>query len=274
MVRTPYRRLCLAVLQAMARHPDRRELERSAVVVSPHYDDETLGAGGTIIQKRKCGASVHLVFMTDGSRSHAAAMDGRRLSAIRRAEAVNAANALGVPESHVIFLEYAETRLMDHADAAVGRVAQILSQVQPEQVFVPSTLEPVLWSADHKVTTEIVFRALNQLEQRPEIVEYLVWFWYHWPWVPVRRGADVRRLMKLSLQGRFGLSAWTGLNTAVPVADVLPQKHIALDRYASQMTRLSTDRPWAVLSDVADGEFLERFFHSSEFFRQYRYARS
>jgi LmbE family N-acetylglucosaminyl deacetylase len=244
---------------------------RSAVVFSPHFDDETLGAGGTVIQKLSCGAAVYIVFMTDGSTSHAQAMDGSRLSGMRRSEALDAAGALGVPENNVFFLDFPETRLAQHATAAVGRVADLLSALRCEQVFVPSTLEPVLWSADHRATTEIVFQALARVGDQPEVFEYLVWFWYQWPWVPFQRG-DLRQLLKLSWRGRLGLSAWTGLNTAVPIADVLSQKRVALEQYRSQMTRLSLDKPWPVLSDVGRGEFLTQFFQPSEFFRRYKYA--
>lgn len=241
------------------------------MVFSPHYDDETLGVGGTIIQKRKQGAAVYLVFMTDGSRSHADAMDGSRLSVLRRAEALQAASTLGVIDSRISFLEFPEKRLAQHHDEAVTRVAALLSRLQCEEVYVPSTLEPLLWSPDHNVTTDVVFQALARVGQQPQIFEYLVWFWYHWPWVPFWRSGDVRQLLKLTVRNRFGLPGWSGLNTAVRIADVLPQKRAALDKYKSQMTRLTVDRPWPILGDVGGGDFLKRFYDPVEFFRQYTF---
>jgi LmbE family N-acetylglucosaminyl deacetylase len=272
-VKTTVRRicnqLCRRALDARTRRDAQPRLEGTAVVFSPHYDDETLGAGGTIIRKRRLGAEVHLVFMTDGSRSHASVMDGPRLSAVRRAEALKAARELGVPDSHVRFLELPETRMAQHIPDAVDRVARLLSEVRCQQVFIPSRLEPLIWSADHNVTTEVVFQALARLGQRPEIWEYLVWFWYHWPWVPLRRGADARQVFRLTCRNLFGLSAWMGLNTAVNVAEVQPEKRRALDQYESQMTRLVPDKPWPVLSDVAQGEFLKCFFQPSEYFKRH-----
>jgi LmbE family N-acetylglucosaminyl deacetylase len=267
-----YSNFCLHALQKRIGPPGDGFMENSAVVFSPHYDDETLGVGGTIIQKRRAGAPVYLVFMTDGSRSHAAAMDGSRLSALRKQEAIDAAGALGVPESHVRFLEFPETHLAQHTGAAVERVFEILSELGCRQVFVPSTLEPLIWSADHNVTTDIVFRAMARLDEQPEVVEYLVWFWYSWPWVRVRRGADARQILKLTWKSGFGLAAWIGLNTAVPIAAVRSQKRAALEEYKSQMTRLASNKPWPVLADVANGEFLQCFFHSAEFFKRHRYA--
>jgi LmbE family N-acetylglucosaminyl deacetylase len=51
------------------------------LIVSPHCDDETLGAGGTIAQARKLGARVQVVFMTngDGSRSTQLVAEARAL---------------------------------------------------------------------------------------------------------------------------------------------------------------------------------------------------
>jgi LmbE family N-acetylglucosaminyl deacetylase len=45
-------------------------LKKTALIFSPHFDDETLGCGGMIIKKKQIGAKVKIVFMTDGSKSH------------------------------------------------------------------------------------------------------------------------------------------------------------------------------------------------------------
>lgn len=271
MVRGIYKNL---LMRAMHRRATRRSAIRpksSAVVFSPHFDDETLALGGTLIKKSRCGAAPYIVFMTDGSRSHRHAIDGTKLSAIRREEALRAAKALGIDGKHVSFLDYPETNLQQYTAEAVERVAGVLSDLHCEQVFVPSKFEPVLWSADHRATTEIVFRALDKTGAYPEILEYGVWFWYHWPWVPILRSNDTRRLFNLSRRALFGLSAPMNFNTAICIADVLAEKRIAMEEYKSQMTRLAQNKPWPVLGDVAHGEFLKLFFGSNEFFNRYQY---
>lgn len=273
MIRGIYKKLLLNALERHATTLNVSQMKDSAVIFSPHYDDETLGVGGTIIQKRRCGAAVYLVFMTDGSRSHAHAMDGLRLAAIRRGEALHAAKVLGVDEDHVRFLDCPETNLQEHSSETVQRVADLLSEFRCRQVFVPSTIEPPLWSGDHNATTDIVFRALKCSNERPEILEYVIWFWYHWPWVPILCSADTRRLAKLSSRNFFGISAFMHLNTAISIADVLTEKRLALEKYKSQMIRLIEDKPWPVLGEVGQGEFLEQFFGSNEFFNSYRYPR-
>lgn len=240
----------------------------STVVISPHYDDETLGAGGAILKLRELGVPVYVVFMTDGSRSHRA-VDGTQLSALRHQEGLSATAVLGVEADRVRFLEYPEQRLTGHRDEAIERVAGLLAELRCERVFVPSTLEPLIWSADHLVTTDIVFEALKRTGKRTEVMEYLVWFWYHWPWVPVLGGTDTRQLLKLSWQNRFGTRAWRSLNAAVSLDPFRARKRQALEEHRTQMTRQSADRPWPVLADVARGEFLENFFGSHEWFKTY-----
>jgi LmbE family N-acetylglucosaminyl deacetylase len=244
-------------------------LRKSAVIFSPHFDDETLGAGGTIIKKRAMGAEVHVVFMTDGSRSHRA-MDGKELSNLRKAEAMEAADQLGVPRSNVIFLDFPEQRLCEHVEDCISIVADLFARVECDQVFIPSSLEPLVWSSDHLVTTDVVQKALHKSGKNPELFEYLVWFWYHWPWVPLWRGNDARQIFRLSVANRFGFDSFRGVNTAVSVADVTSRKRAALEKYRSQMTRLSKDKPWPTLSDVANGEFLKHFFEPTEFFKTYK----
>lgn len=86
------------------------------LVLAPHCDDETLGAGGTISEARRRGIPVRIVFLTngDGSRSTQIAVDARQmrstsfrqLARLRQQEAIKAAAALGVDEKNVVFLGY------------------------------------------------------------------------------------------------------------------------------------------------------------------------
>lgn len=238
---------------------------------SPHYDDETLGAGGAIIKLRQSGIPVWLVFMTDGSTSHAHAMDQASLAALRRQESLRAAAVLGVSADRVRFLEFPEKRLKYCRSAARDRVAEVLRELSCTCVFVPTRIEPLIWSADHRETTALVMEALDQTGMRPHIVEYLVWSWYHWPWVPVWGSGDSWRIFQLSCYNGFGTRICLTLNAALDISDVSPQKHLALTQYRSQITRLSAEKPWPVLGDVARGEFLRSFFGPREYFCTYRY---
>lgn len=261
------RSLGYSLLSRRAREWIPRAPDGLAVVFSPHFDDETLGAGAAILRLRAAGTPVRIVFMTDGSRSHAAAMDPPELAALRHEEGIRAAGALGVEPSLVTCLGFPETRLESRRAEAVDRVAALLAPLDYRTIMVPSADEPDVWSTDHRVTREVVLAALARLGRRCELLEYLVWFWYHWPWVPVFGSGDTRQLVSLTLRRRFGLDALRAANAFIDVGPVRESKRAALDEHKSQMVRMRSDRPWPILADVGRGEFLGTFLRSREWFR-------
>ena len=242
-------------------------LGRSAVVFSPHADDETLGCGGTLIKKRAAGATVKIAFMTDGRTSHGHLMPADRLIALRAQEAVAAAQVLGLAESDVCFLGFPDSRLHEHEGAAVERVKEILKACLPEEVFIPYRRDN---TPDHLATYRIVSASLRQLSLPVTVYEYPVWFWNHWPWVsfvPRRKGL---RVLRDSFSAGYGLRLLITFRHYVSVQDVLDRKRAALEQHASQMTRLVPDPRWKTLSDVAGGDFLKCFFQPWEVFCVYR----
>ncbi|MFQ5760307.1 MAG: PIG-L deacetylase family protein [Acidiferrobacterales bacterium] len=246
------------------------DLARAAVAFSPHFDDETLGCGGTIIKKKRAGADVKIVFMSDGSKSHNHLISEDELKAIRAREALAACRCLGLNASDVFFLGFEEKNLRQHVKSATEQVAEILLQQQPEEIFIPYHKE---FLADHFATNRIVASALQMCGRQPVIYEYPIWFWYHWPWasVPIRSRREMLSIVKNSVVS--GLDLLRDFRSWVYIGDVLELKRRALDQYKSQMTRIIPDSRWMTLGDVADGEFLECFFQDREIFRRYRFRR-
>jgi LmbE family N-acetylglucosaminyl deacetylase len=257
-------RMADAMLAAGRRWPAAAlELGASAVVFAPHPDDEVLGCGGTIALKRASAAHVHVAIMTDGRTSHASLIDANALIAMRRAEALEASRALGLDPSSYTFLEFEDGRLADRFELAQQRVGEVLRQVRPEQVFVPHRLDRL---RDHVATYDIVRAAVRESGRRVMLLEYPVWLWNSWPWTCERSSlaADMWRLPR-SL--RDGAAITLGCRVRVDVRAVLSSKRRALDCYRSQTQRHGGDPRWPVLSDVAAGTFVDRFFSGTELFR-------
>jgi LmbE family N-acetylglucosaminyl deacetylase len=250
------------------------ELSRSAVVFSPHPDDESLGCGGTIIKKMKTGASVTLVHMTDGSAAtHANLICKEELKAIRMGESQNAGRVLGLSQGDIYFLEFEDGKLMQHLSSATQRVAQILQDKQPEEVFVPYRGEPIYQAADHIATTKIVLKSLALSRLNTVVWEYPIWFWMHWPWIGLRQGERpiIRTwaVFRNSVIALFGIRALIDLRDSVHIGDVLEQKAAAIREHKSQLERLFPDPRWLTLGDISSGQFLELFHQEREFFRRY-----
>jgi LmbE family N-acetylglucosaminyl deacetylase len=68
------------------------------LVLAPHPDDETLGAGGLIAKLCRQGVPVTVVAITDGENAYA---DTQKLGEVRVPEQMEALYRLGVPESMV-----------------------------------------------------------------------------------------------------------------------------------------------------------------------------
>jgi len=261
--RTWSRRAAWGLLFRRTKPLDDATFRRSAIIFSPHYDDETLGCGGTIIRRRDAGAAVTIVFMTDGSQSHKYWMPTAELSKRRSSEGREAAAALGVGPDDVIEMHFPETALAQQCEHAVQAVATFLKERRPDDVFVPYYREP---PADHRATTNIVLAALKETDASPTVYEYPIWAWHRWPWVncrgPFRRGLRVwyRDCIKYN---RLFLN---DMHVRADIGPLISRKQAALARHRTQTIRMNDDPTWPILSDVADGGFLPCFFENVEFF--------
>ena len=243
-------------------------MKKSTIVFSPHFDDETLGCGGTIIKKKRAGADVKIVFMTDGSKSHNYLMAEDRLKAIRKSESLTVSSSLGLAENDVFFLDFEETKLSDHTSSAVNKVIEILSSQQPDEVFIPYRRDPTLWSLDHLSTNRIVMSALQENSKKATVYEYPIWMWYHQLFLSALMSNPKKIFDSLKNRLVSGLNLLKDFRSSVYIGDVLKRKRRTLDLYKSQMSRLVPDSSWQTLADVSNGQFLKCFFQNYEIFSQ------
>ena len=96
---------------------------RRYLIFSPHPDDEALGCAGIIQQALKAGASVDVVFLTNGDGFRVAVArqlrevnigpaDYIRFADLRQIEAIKADLSLGISKEHIQFLGYPDRGLM------------------------------------------------------------------------------------------------------------------------------------------------------------------
>ena len=268
MIKDIVRNILQSLLKHRIVHHQGDNLSASAIVFSPHKDDETLGCGGTIVKKVAAGAQVRIVFFTDGRRSHRHLMAEESLVTIRTKESIAAARVLGIKKSDIVFLEFPDGDLMDFQPDAVPKVIEILEKDQPDEIYIPYFRET---TKDHFAVNLIVKTALKRYGKTMTVFEYPVWFWSHWPWanLPLDSRRDVVKLVQESVISTFYLLR--DLKYAVSISEVLAQKRQALEMYKSQMTRLLPDKRWRTLRDVANGDWLECFFQKFEVFYKWNF---
>jgi LmbE family N-acetylglucosaminyl deacetylase len=246
-----------------------KNMKSTVFVFSPHQDDATLGCGGTIIKKKRAGAKVKIVYMTDGRKSHAHLISEEKLKLIRANEALNACRILGLKENDVVFLEYRDGELTENQNSAIRKVSRILKLHKPKEIFIPHRKEPSLWAKDHVATNRIVMSALQANDRKPTVYEYPVWLWYRQTlnFSSISKAKETLIGLKPSLTSRLVLLK--DFRYSVYIEDVLQLKHAALDQHRSQMTRLIPDTRWTTLGDLLNGEFLECFFQQYEIFHRF-----
>lgn len=242
-----------------------RARRASAVVIAPHQDDEVLGCGGTILLKRAAGAAVNVVFMGDGSTSHSRFIAAQELGRLRRQEALDAAQALGLAAADVQFLDLPESQMAQHHQAAVAQVLAILLLRRPEEVYAPYRWDG---TPDHEATFRIVAEAIGKSGLALRVCEYPIWLWNRWPWVPLslRASRVTLREMRGALGSGLGFNFFRRFRTGVSLAGVMERKKEALAQHRSQMAELVPGVGWPTLAGVSEGGFLECFFQDYEVF--------
>lgn len=167
------------------------------LVFAPHADDETFGMGGTLLLAKEQGINTSLVIMTNGILG---LVDKEKsLTAnIRYEEAKKAAHLLGM--QNVTFLDE-EDRGLSMNEAIIKKIHTLILQHQPDCIFIPAPLE---LHPDHRMTAFIVWQALQDIEQTPDIYAY-----------------------EISVQGF--------INTLIDTTSVAQQKHQVMQIYQSQI---------------------------------------
>ncbi len=199
----------------------------SVIVVAPHPDDESLGCGGLLALLGNARSNVHVVVMTDGSRSHphSTSYPTVRLAALREQETLDALSALGLATSSARFLRYPDCGLPSAGAPAFGkateRLHRLLVALAPDTVLLPWRRDP---HCDHEATWTLWRTAFDRLRKQPRWLEYPIWAW-------TRAGSDV------APKANEG-SAWR-----LDISSVLARKERAIAQHRSQIGGLIDDDP-------------------------------
>jgi LmbE family N-acetylglucosaminyl deacetylase len=124
------------------------------LVFAPHYDDELIGVGGTLIFLATRKADITVCFITDGSEGFRGNLTKEELIVQRKSENAIVAGELGYTS---ICLDYVDRTLEHQIESATVSVGEVVRQVQPDVVFCPFFFDH---HTDHRASALIVVRAL------------------------------------------------------------------------------------------------------------------
>lgn len=154
------------------------------VVLSPHPDDELIGAGGAITAHLAAGNQVHIIQMTSGEAtvglSHLAPAE--RI-ALRESESIEAAKRIGLAENNVSFVGFGDGKIgkstgdsgaTSSNSLALRKLTSALTRHEPDLIYAPW---PIDAHHDHVATTRLLGDAIRngQLPKLKSVALYEVW---------------------------------------------------------------------------------------------------
>lgn len=185
-----------ALRPTTAPRPQQHFDERSVMVLAPHADDEAIGCAGTLLRHLAAGASVSIVYLTDGRRGSAAWHDASlsasarealetRTVAVRAAEAQEWARRMRQHAGGAEGAEGSRGRLTLHwlggvdgmlsaTAGLVGSLAALLDAERPAWIYLPSPFDA---HPDHLAVRALLDAAGRRCTQghAPTLAHYEIW---------------------------------------------------------------------------------------------------
>ena len=219
----------------------KESLSKTALVLAPHPDDESLGCGGTIKLITQSGGAVDVLFMTRGdlgffpgsaSLTDPAQIESARaaLARQRSAEARAACDVLGVRD--IAFLPGRDGGLTQQPELSDHVLAALRDRAY-RSVFCPWPLDN---HADHVATYRILHSALARHANELEV-------WLYEVWTPLQRP-----------------------NISIGIDETIEAKFKAFAAHESQSTLLSYEQAFRGLASYRGlsnppSRFAEAFFN-------------
>jgi LmbE family N-acetylglucosaminyl deacetylase len=138
------------------------------ILIAPHPDDETLGAGGLIAAQRRCGVDVIVVAVTDGENAYAGFSD---LAEVRRPEQMRALERLGVTEEKTVRFGFPDSSVKPHLAELIERLLPLVSE--NTHLLAP-------WRGDFHPDHEACGSAAEEVADRTgaRLTSYFFWAWH------------------------------------------------------------------------------------------------
>ena len=144
------------------------------IVLSPHPDDETLGAGALIARYRANGHKVKIILATEGAGASVKGLgEPDKIAALRHKEACTATRLLGVADGDVVFLSLPDGDLMKHQAQIQKHILKAIRETAPALIVSPC---PEKCHDDHQAIAYSLRTLAREGHVTCPIFEYPIWF--------------------------------------------------------------------------------------------------
>lgn len=152
---------------------------RRALVIAPHPDDETIGAGGTLALLGEAGTKVTVVMVTNGEMTPGTRLPADEIGRRRASETVDACGLLGLGRPR--FLNLPDGGLSGVATELSSHLSGLLAETKPQAAFIP-------WFGDGHTDHRAITSALREAGAAPSL---MVWAYEVWTPLPATRLVDI-----------------------------------------------------------------------------------
>jgi LmbE family N-acetylglucosaminyl deacetylase len=141
---------------------------RPVLLISPHPDDETLGAGGFIFDMREAGTPVKVVAVTDGENAYA---DSAGLGETRVLEQTEALEILKVAPDQIVRAQLSDSSVSSKVDSLIEILLPLCSK--DTHIIAP-------WTGDFHPDHEACGRAATEVARQTgaALTFYIFWTWH------------------------------------------------------------------------------------------------
>jgi LmbE family N-acetylglucosaminyl deacetylase len=188
------------------------------LVLAAHQDDETIGAGGTLLMSARAGAEFCVVYYTDGATGFGR-FSADDVRAIRKDEARRVWQRIGNTEP--IFWDY-PNRANALAPDAGARLSALIESFRPDTIFLPSFLEQPI---EHRRLNDVLLAA-NRI--RPLDGAIQIWGYQITTRAP---GSVVVDITDVSRAKRKINGLWTSQNAQMDYGHLAMGRDIAASYY-------------------------------------------
>ena len=142
---------------------------KNVLVISPHFDDEVIGCGGTLVKHLNAGDNVSVVYLTDGTNGIPDIKNKKLVTKIRKKESIEALKVIGVKKYY--FLDEVEGAIIINIKT-IKNLNKIMTHLKPDLVYLPWFMDN---HVDHMKTNKVLFEVCKNYRFSFNICAYEVW---------------------------------------------------------------------------------------------------